>query len=79
MLCGGFSRDIPPEIKKWVDWAIDRSWDGPVDQLAIDKNNLTEHGMEQIFRFTSKVHNLKPRKLVCPRKVANIFWSTVRS
>lgn len=42
-------------IKKWVDWAIDRTWDGPVDQLAIDKNNLTEHGMEQIFRFAQKV------------------------
>lgn len=42
-------------VEKWVDWALSRTWGGPVDQLSIDKNNLTEHGMEQIYRFATKV------------------------
>ena len=44
-----------PQVTKWVEWALSRSWPGAVDQLALDRNNLTEHGMEQIYRFTSKV------------------------
>lgn len=48
-------------IKRWVDWALSRSWDRAVDEMKMDHNKLSDSGLEELLRFVAKVpvHKLK--------------------